>query len=162
MNKVTSEIKKFKKIFLRWAYLLESIIAVVVLIAVLLGVIDLIRIIWGAYIIDFAHPVKYEQINDILGQALLLVIGVELVVMLSLHIPGALLEVLLYAIARKLLLLPKTSSMLDLVLGVFAIAGLFAIKKYLTSDSKGPISIDSSREAEEAITREFTIDKINK
>jgi len=162
MNKVMGEIRKLKKIFLKWAHLLESFIAVVVLIAVLLGTLDLIRIIWGTYILDFAHPVRYEQVNDILGQALLLVIGVELVIMLSLHIPGALLEVLLYAIARKLLLLPKTSSMLDLVLGVVAIAGLFAIKKYLTNDDNINLNLCSTKEAEEAITRELTIDKIDK
>ena len=45
-------------------------------------------------------------------------------------------EVLLYAIARKLLLIPKTSSMLDLVLGVVAIAGIFAIKKFLINEDK--------------------------
>ena len=54
-----------------------------------------------------------------LGQILLLVIGVELVVMLSLHIPGALLEVLLYAIARKMLLLPKSGrGMGEVLIGV--------------------------------------------
>jgi hypothetical protein len=156
------KVQKAKKLFLKWAHSLESIIAIVVLIAVLLGTIDIARIIWRTYIIDFANPVQYEQINDILGQALLLVIGVELVIMLSLHIPGALLEVLLYAIARKLLLLPKTSSMIDLVLGVVAIAGLFAIKKYLTSDDSINMNLCSTKEAEEAITRELTIEEIKK
>lgn len=56
---------------------------------------------WGAYIVDFQNPVQYSQLNDFLAQILLLVIGVELVVMLSLHIPGAFIEALLYAIARK-------------------------------------------------------------
>ena len=70
--------------------------------------IDLVRSVYTAYIVDFANPVEYSQLNAFLAEALLLVIGVELVVMLSLHIPGALLEVLLYAIARKLILLPKT------------------------------------------------------
>lgn len=157
-----TKINRVKKLFLRCSYLFESIIAIVVLIVVLLGTIDLVRIIWDAYIIDFAHPVKYEQVNDILGQALLLVIGVELVIMLSLHVPGALLEVLLYAIARKLLLLPKNSSMLDLFLGIVAIAGLFAIKKYLTVDDKDIMSITSTKEAEEAITKEIVIDEIDK
>ena len=71
----------------------------------------------------------------------MLVIGVELVVMLSLHIPGVLLEVLLYAIARKLILLPKASGMTDLLLGVIAIAVLFAIRKYLMSPDEKSISL---------------------
>ena len=71
-----------------------------------------------------------------MGQILMLVIGVELVVMLSLHKPIAVIEVLLFAIARKLLLIPKTSSVLELLLGVIAIGGIFAIKKYLIKDDK--------------------------
>ena len=56
--------------------------------------------------------------------------------MLSLHVPGALLEVLLFAIARKLLLLPKTSGMLDLLLGIIAIAFIFVIRKYLMTENE--------------------------
>ena len=75
---------------LRIAYIFESILAMVVLIAVFLGTIDALRMIWEIYIVDFQNPVEYSQLNDLLGQILLLVIGVELVVMLSLHLPGAL------------------------------------------------------------------------
>ncbi|MDR5587819.1 hypothetical protein [Clostridium aquiflavi] len=51
--------------------------------------------------------------------------------MLSLHTPDTIVEVLLYAIARKLLLIPKEGAMTELLLGVIAIAGLFMIRKYL-------------------------------
>lgn len=128
---------------LRVAYIFESILAMVVLIAVFLGTIDVLRMIWTAYIIEFQTPVKYSQLNDMLGQILLLVIAVELVVMLSLHIPGALLEVLLYAIARKMLLLPKSGGMGEILLGVVAIAGLFAIRKYLLTDDNSNMNITS-------------------
>ena len=130
-------------ISLRIAYIFESILAMVVLIAVFLGTIDVLRMIWQAYIVEFRTPVEYSQLNDLLGQILLLVIAVELVVMLSLHIPGALLEVLLYAIARKLLLLPKNSGMGDLLLGIIAIAGLFAVRKYLLSDDNSTMNVTS-------------------
>ena len=69
--------------------------------------------------------------HNFLAQILLLVIAVELVIMLCLHRPETLLEVLLYAIARKLLLIPKSSSAGELLLGVLAIAAIFFIKKYL-------------------------------
>lgn len=111
----------------------EFILAMVVIVVVVLGTIDSLRIIWGHYIVDFENPVKYEQLNDILAQILLLVIAIELVVMLTLHKPEAILEVLLYAIARKLILLPKKESMDDFFMGVISIAILFAIKKYLTN-----------------------------
>ena len=63
--------------------------------------------------------------------------------MLSLHIPGALLEVLLYAIARKMLLLPKSGGMTEIVLGIISIAGIFAIRKYLISDDNSTMNITS-------------------
>lgn len=128
---------------LRIAYIFESILAMVVLIAVFLGTIDVLRMIWDVYIVQFKIPVQYSQLNDMLGQILLLVIGVELVVMLSLHIPGALLEVLLYAIARKMLLLPKSGGMADVLIGVIAIAGLFAIRKYLISNDNSTMNVTS-------------------
>lgn len=132
-----------KSLVLKIAYIFESLLAMVVLIAVFLGTIDVLRMIWHSYIVEYTTPVQYAQFNDLLGQILLLVIGVELVVMLSLHIPGALIEVLLYAIARKLLLLPKSEGMLDLLFGIMAIAGLFAIRKYLLTDDNSTMNVTS-------------------
>ncbi len=131
-------------ISLRVAYIFESILAMVVLIAVFLGTIDVLRMIWTAYIVEYHTPVAYSQLNDILAQILLLVIAIEFVVMLSLHIPGTIIEVLLYAIARKMLLLPKSGGMLlEVLLGVIAIAGLFTIRKYLLTKDNSNMNITS-------------------
>ena len=116
--------KKNENICIKLSHTLEFLLAIVVIIIVALGVVDTLRIIYDLYIVDFVNPVEYEQLNNILGQILMLVIGVELVVMLSLHKPIAVIEVLLFAIARKLLLIPKTSSVLELLLGVIAIGGM--------------------------------------
>jgi hypothetical protein len=125
---------------LKLSYNFEFILAMVVIIVVVLGTLDTLRIIWGSYIVDFKNPVDYEQLNNILAQILLLVIAIELVIMLTLHKAETILEVLLYAIARKLILLPKKDSMDDFLLGVIAIAILFAIKKYLMN-SKDKVEI---------------------
>ena len=130
-------------ISLRVAYIFESILAMVVLIAVFLGTIDVLRMIWTAYIVEYHTPVAYSQLNDILAQILLLVIAIEFVVMLSLHIPGTIIEVLLYAIARQMLLLPKSGGMLEVLLGVIAIAGLFTIRKYLLTKDNSNMNITS-------------------
>ena len=130
-------------ISLRVVYIFESILAMVVLIAVFLGTIDVLRMIWTAYIVEYHTPVAYSQLNDILAQILLLVIAIEFVVMLSLHIPGTIIEVLLYAIARKMLLLPKNGGMLEVLLGVIAIAGLFTIRKYLLTKDNSNMNITS-------------------
>ena len=134
-------IKKHDKRLLKISKRFETALSIILLILVLLGMMDLIRSVYQAYIVDFANPVEYTQLNGFLAEALLLVIGVELVVMLSLHIPGVLLEVLLYAIARKLILLPKSSGMGDLLLGILAIGVIFAIRKYLMSPQEREISL---------------------
>ena len=134
-------IKKNDKRLLKRSKRFETALSIILLILVLLGMMDLIRSVYQAYIVDFANPVEYTQLNGFLAEALLLVIGVELVVMLSLHIPGVLLEVLLYAIARKLILLPKSSGMGDLLLGILAIGVIFTIRKYLMSPQEREISL---------------------
>ncbi|GAA0710768.1 phosphate-starvation-inducible PsiE family protein [Paraclostridium ghonii] len=132
-----------KNLALKFAYIFESLLSMVVLIVVFLGTIDVLRVIWHSYIIEYQTPVQYAQFNSLLGQILLLVIGIELVVMLSLHIPGALIEALLYAIARKIILLPKGEGMLEVLLGIIAIAGLFAIRKYLITDDNSTMNVTS-------------------
>ena len=134
-------IKRHDKRLLKLSKNFETALSIVLLMLVLLGMMDLIRSVYNAYIVDFSNPVEYSQLNSFLAEALLLVIGVELVVMLSLHIPGVLLEVLLYAIARKLILLPKNSGMLDLLLGILAIGAIFAIRKFLLTSEERAISL---------------------
>ena len=116
---------------LKMSNIFEFILALVVIGVVILGTIDSLRIIWGYYIVDFKNPVQYEQLNNILAHILLLAIAIELVIMLTLHKAESILEVLLYALARKLILLPKEDSMVDFLLGIISIAILFAIKKFL-------------------------------
>lgn len=153
-------IKKHDKRLLNVSKRFETALSIILLILVLLGMMDLIRSVYQAYIVDFANPVEYTQLNGFLAEALLLVIGVELVVMLSLHIPGVLLEVLLYAIARKLILLPKSSGMGDLLLGILAIGVIFAIRKYLMSSQEREISLSRIYNLKSSKTEEEDKDEI--
>lgn len=153
-------IKKHDKRLLNVSKRFETALSIILLILVLLGMMDLIRSVYQAYIVDFANPVEYTQLNGFLAEALLLVIGVELVVMLSLHIPGVLLEVLLYAIARKLILLPKSSGMGDLLLGILAIGVIFTIRKYLMSSQEREISLSRIYNLKSSKTEEEDKDEI--
>ena len=153
-------IKKHDKRLLNVSKRFETALSIILLILVLLGMMDLIRSVYQAYIVDFANPVEYTQLNGFLAEALLLVIGVELVVMLSLHIPGVLLEVLLYAIARKLILLPKSSGMGDLLLGILAIGVIFTIRKYLMSPQEREISLSRIYNLKSSKTEEEDKDEI--
>ncbi|MCY6485632.1 phosphate-starvation-inducible PsiE family protein [Clostridium aestuarii] len=133
-----------KELIFKLSHFFEAILAIVVLLKVLLGTIDLFRIIWDSYINNSAKPVTYYELQDLFGYALLLVIGVELVIMLTLHTPESVIDVLLYAIARKLLLIPKDKGMIEVLIGIIAIAGLFAIKKYILIKKPSLAKINSS------------------
>ena len=64
-----------------------------------------------------------------------LVIGVEFVRMLYKHSPISIIYVLLFAIARHIIL--YNEGITHLLIGVVSIAGLFAIKKYLIGNASG-------------------------
>lgn len=70
-----------------------------------------------------------EQFTQFLGNALTLLIGVEFVKMLAKHTAENLLEVLMFAIARQMVV--EHLSMTETLIGVIAIAVIFAIRKYL-------------------------------
>lgn len=63
-----------------------------------------------------------------LATALQLIIGVEFVKMIAKHTVSSTIDVLLFAIARKLVV--SHGGSIDLLLGIVAIAILFIIKKY--------------------------------
>lgn len=136
-------IKKQEKTLLKLSKVFELVLSIIILIIVFLGMMDLSISVYQSYIVEFATPVEYSELNSFLAEGLLLVIGVELVVMLCLHVPGTLIEVLLFAIARKLILLPKTSGMIDLFLGILAIGIIFSIRKYLLNQEEKNMSLSN-------------------
>jgi hypothetical protein len=69
------------------------------------------------------------KFEDLLSDILLLVVGIELALMLVRRTPESLIEVMFFVVARKMLI--KTDTFVDLLVGVIALAGLFAIRKYL-------------------------------
>lgn len=73
----------------------------------------------------------YPNYEDLLTACFNLIIGVELIRMLYLHTPITVFEVLLFAIARQIII--DHSSPLNSLLGVVAISILFATRKYLFS-----------------------------
>jgi uncharacterized membrane protein (DUF373 family) len=80
--------------------------------------------------------VNPDLFRDFLGYALVLIIAVEFIKMLSKHTPGSAIEVLTFALARKLIIKENISA-LDLLLGVIAIALLLWLRNYVAKDGKG-------------------------
>lgn len=70
-----------------------------------------------------------EQFTEFLGDTLTLLIGVEFVKMLAKHTAENLLEVLMFAIARQMVV--EHLNMLETLVGVIAIAVIFAVRKFL-------------------------------
>lgn len=105
------------------AGIFETILAVVVLIAVILCSIPIIGELIGS------APSFNIGFDSFLAKILGLVIGIEFVKMLTRHTPGAVVEVLLFAIARQLIV--YHTSTLETLIGMAAVAAAFAIRKYL-------------------------------
>lgn len=70
-----------------------------------------------------------EQFTEFLGNCLTLLIGVEFVKMLAKHTAENLLEVLMFAIARQMVV--EHLDMVSTLIGVISIAVIFAVRKYL-------------------------------
>lgn len=106
---------------------LERILAMAVLAGVLVsaihGAIYLARVDWSST----------DAFYELIYRALLLVIGLELVRMLITHSLGAVLELLAFVIARKML--KPDLSALDVALVVAAFVALLAGRKHLLSRS---------------------------
>lgn len=141
-----NNLNKYQKTIRAIVHKLESLLSIIILIGVFLGSLDILKMLWESYFVNSHIPVSYEEFNSFLGQIILLVIGLELVIMFTLHSTKALLETLVFAIAHKLVLLPKTQGMGQLLLGIIGIACLFALKKYLLINES---SLNNSNSVEE-------------
>lgn len=124
-------LSQLKARIMKMTVVLELILALFITAAIIIGMGDLIKYIGLIY---KTNPYDtYDVFQKFLGHILLLVVGVELVAMLVMHTPGSVIEVLLYAIARSMLIGSKGD--FDYLFGIASIAGIFAIRKFLFTDS---------------------------
>lgn len=107
---------------------MEIMIAIILILAILLSSIVVVLNACGV-----AISTGNFQLEVFLKTVLTLVVGIEFAKMLILHTPESVLEVLLYAVARQIVIY-HDSAMENLV-GVLAVGVIFAIRKYL-SDTK--------------------------
>lgn len=104
---------------------IELLLAGIILIALLLGIVGLV-LDMGIF---NGNPFEYENFSEFLANAFSLVIGIEFIKMLIKHTPGSVVEVLLFAIARGLIV--EHAETWETLIGIVAIAIVFAIRKYL-------------------------------
>ena len=103
--------------------LLEILLSGLVLVGLLLSAVPLIK--WMPGLLIDGNEV---EIRSFLERSLDIVIGIEFIKMLAKHSPGSSLEVLLYAIARHLVV--GHDSALENLLSVGAIAVIFIVRKF--------------------------------
>ena len=108
------------------AYYLEILLSIILALALIFFSFSLLK--------DLAGFMTSSSDTDILLQSFLsrsmaLAVGVELIKMFSKPSPTTVIEVLLFAISRQLVV--GHSSVLDFLIGIVAVAVLFAIRKYL-------------------------------
>ncbi|ACA44873.1 hypothetical protein FDC22_11035 [Clostridium botulinum] len=146
------KLKNLKSKIISGVMWLETLLAIFMIASVLLSSKDLISFILQIFTLD-AIP-SYDMFQKFLSHLLLLVIALELALMLVKHTPNSVVEVMLYAIARKMLV--YGSSALEIFLGVLSLAGIFFIKKYLFSER------DKKLEEKESFVQELSVDIIKK
>ncbi len=135
MEKIKQKIGKLANLVFYLCSLLEGIISIIILLVI---VIETIFLVERFDVLDFQN-IASGQINSLLGSILWLVIGLEFIKMLMEHSHGAVLEVLLFAIARQMIV--EHTSMVENFFAVAAIAGIFAIRKFLYNkdEDKEPV-----------------------
>lgn len=104
---------------------LSAFLAIVIMILAARMVMDLFKF---DYLLNSSDALSY-----FLETAMNLAVGVELIKMLCIHTPETVVEVLLFAIARQIIV--SHSSIAGTIIGVLCIAILFATRKFLFRDT---------------------------
>lgn len=123
------------KFLLKAAWILELIIALFIL------VVTVVQMVLTGHDSLYYLSLGQFSLNEFFASAMTVVVGLEFIKMLVLHTPKAVSDVLLFAIARQLVV--SHSSSMDTLLGVAAVALIFVIKKFLLTreDSVPPKDI---------------------
>ena len=112
------------------ASLLEVLLSILVLAGLLVSTIPIAQEMLSLWFSD-----NTDAFQTFLGHAFNLVIGIEFIKMLANHSPGSALEVLLYAIARHMILGHGTA--VENLISVASIGIIFLIRKFVFVPSFG-------------------------
>ncbi len=105
---------------------LELILAVSLIIGILLGSMGVIK-----YLSQLLQG-NYGVIGDLLSYVLILVIGIEFIQIIALRSSKAMLDIVAFAVAKKMLVNGQT--MMDIVIAIIAIGIVLLIRKHLVKD----------------------------
>ena len=121
--------KHFNELIYNTARYTEIVLSIVIIIVIALSGLRLILTTAGTSAMDM----DTSFFTSFLSQALSLVVGVEFVKMLCRHSAQTVVEVLLFATARQMVV--EHLDPVQTLIGIIGIAILFAVRKYLMTDS---------------------------
>ena len=107
------------------AFFLELILAIVVIFIILMQIISLGKLFYS-HVLDPNVTVQY---TSFLKEALGIIIGVEFLKMLCQHSMNSVIDVLLFVLARHLIVMEST--MFEGLLCIISVAILFSVRKFL-------------------------------
>lgn len=123
--------RRLNEIIYQTARYLEILFSIIILLVIAVSIIPLME--------NFIHTsipnMDRDAFTQFLSDALTLVVGLEFVKMLCKHTAETLLEVLMFATARQMVV--EHLNTLETLIGVAAIAALFATQKYLIVRQQG-------------------------
>lgn len=115
----------FRQIVAKFASVIETVISAVVLLAIVIAGIRVTAQLFG---LAWAQDLN-GAFESFVSNAFNIVIGIEFVKMLAKHSPGSAIEVLLFAIARQMVV--EHTSPVENLVSILAILLIFVIRKYL-------------------------------
>lgn len=123
---------KMRERTLKFAQGMEIVMAVVILAAIVIRAVLLV----AGLVQELRTDSMSFSIDDFLAKVLLIIMGIEFVKMLMLHTYGAVIDVLLFAMARQMIIAHNGPE--GTLLSVISVAVIFAVKKFLyTGESWG-------------------------
>ncbi|HEY4543441.1 MAG TPA: hypothetical protein VIG40_02255 [Tissierellaceae bacterium] len=124
MDKISKKLNQFAEV-------LELILAVIIGIAVVIGIGTAVKNIFS---ISNLELITYDSFKEFLSYILILVIGVEFILMLLTHSATKITQLVVFVIARKMLIYGH--NMLDMLLGSLAVAVIFGTLKFFSVEDE--------------------------
>ncbi len=119
---------------------MEIVLTLILLAGIVSGIPDLFKYIPKIY--NTPSELGYIVFGDFIRHVLLLVVGLELMLMITTHSNESILTLVLFVIARKLLVYAE--GMTDILIGAIAVAIIFAVLIVMSKDNKVAIRCDST------------------
>lgn len=125
---------KIKNLINHVIEVIEGIICIVVILGIGVAFLGLVPYFQQAVNLATCSDF-YEAFRNFLGYALMLIVGIEFIYMIVDNSIESLLDLLLFLIARKMLIYSHTT--IDLLYGALAIAVIFLIRRFLVAPPQG-------------------------